>query len=172
MNEFQPKLVLDSRIGDISDKIDVAVESSAAQSTYQSFPSVNSSNSSITWNVNVPSENIAIDRKVLLQSTIAFTVNISGSTTAGDYAFAWGKTDGLGAFPFNSLFSQVQATINNVSVSTPLEDIMYPLLKMCDQEEVSKNNLTTACLIDRTWGTCEGSDAIPANPVGALYNLD
>ena len=33
MNEFQPKLVLDSRINDISDKVDVAVESSAAQST-------------------------------------------------------------------------------------------------------------------------------------------
>jgi len=137
MNEFQPKLVLDSRIGDISDKIDVAVESSAAQSTYQSFPSVNSSNSSITWNVNVPSENIAIDRRVLIQSTIAFTVNIGAGTAVDDYAFKWGLTDGFGAFPFNSLFSQVQATINNVSVSTPLEDIMYPLLRTCDQQEVS-----------------------------------
>ena len=31
MNEFQPKLVLDSRINDITDKIDIAVESSAAE---------------------------------------------------------------------------------------------------------------------------------------------
>ena len=37
MNEFQPRLVLDSRINDITDKIDIAVESSAAQSTYQPF---------------------------------------------------------------------------------------------------------------------------------------
>ena len=124
MNEFQPRLVLDSRINDITDKIDFAVESSASQSTYQSFPAVNSSNNSITWNVNVPSENIAVDRRVLIQSTIAFTVNIGAGTAVNDYAFKWGLTDGFGAFPFNSLFSQVQATINNVSVSTPLEDIM------------------------------------------------
>ena len=31
MNEFEPKLVLDSRINDISDKVDVAVESLAGQ---------------------------------------------------------------------------------------------------------------------------------------------
>ena len=40
MNEFQPRLVLDSRINDITDKIDIAVESSAAQTTYQPFRSV------------------------------------------------------------------------------------------------------------------------------------
>ena len=174
MNEFQPKLVLDSRIGDISDKIDVAVESSAAQSTYQSFPSVNSSNSSITWNVNVPSENIAIDRRVLIQSTIAFTVNIGAGTAVDDYAFKWGLTDGFGAFPFNSLFSQVQATINNVSVSTPLEDIMYPLLRTCDQQEVSLNNPTTSCLIDRNFVFIQGvdSDGTNSNPVGSVAQLN
>ena len=40
MNSNQD-LVLDSRINDITDKIDIAVESSAAQSTYQPFRSVN-----------------------------------------------------------------------------------------------------------------------------------
>jgi hypothetical protein len=38
------------------------------------------------------------------------------------------------------IFSQVQATINNVSVSSPVEDIMPSLLRMCDQKEVSKYN--------------------------------
>ena len=54
----------------ITDKIDIAVESSAAQSTYQPFRSVNTSNSSITFNVNVPSENIAIDRRILIQTDL------------------------------------------------------------------------------------------------------
>ena len=144
MNEFQPRLVLDSRINDITDKIDIAVESSAAQSTYQPFRSVNSSNSSITFNVNVPSENIAIDRRILIQTDLNFEVNITGATVAGDRVFEWGRTDGLGQFPLNGLFSQVQATINNVSVSSPVEDIMPSLLRMCDQKEVSKYNLLTA----------------------------
>ena len=173
MNEFQPRLVLDSRINDITDKIDFAVESSASQSTYQSFPAVNSSNNSITWNVNVPSENIAVDRRVLIQSTIAFTVNIGAGTAVNDYAFNWGLTDGFGAFPFNSLFSQVQATINNVSVSTPLEDIMYPLLRTCDQEEVSLNNHTTSCLIDRNFVYILGADTVAnSNPLGGVAQLN
>ena len=173
MNEFQPRLVLDSRINDITDKIDFAVESSASQSTYQSFPAVNSSNNSITWNVNVPSENIAVDRRVLIQSTIAFTVNIGAGTAVNDYAFKWGLTDGFGAFPFNSLFSQVQATINNVSVSTPLEDIMYPLLRTCDQEEVSLNNPTTSCLIDRNFVYILGADTVAnSNPLGGVAQLN
>jgi hypothetical protein len=65
MNEFKPKLVLDSRINYVTDKIDISVVNSAAQSTYQPFRSVNSSNSSIKFNVNVSSENIAIDRRIL-----------------------------------------------------------------------------------------------------------
>jgi hypothetical protein len=36
------KLILDPRINDITDKIDIDVESSAAKSTYQPFRSVNS----------------------------------------------------------------------------------------------------------------------------------
>jgi hypothetical protein len=106
MNEFTPKLVLDSRIDDISDKVDVSVESSAAQSTYQTFKSVNNSNSSITWNVNIPSENIAVDRRILMNTKIKFTVTITG-VPVGDNALEWGSTNGVGQFPFNGLFQQV-----------------------------------------------------------------
>ena len=87
MNEFQPRLVLDSRINDITDKIDIAVESSAAQSTYQPFRSVNSSNSSITFNVNTPSENIAINQRILIQTDFYFEVYITGATVAVDRVF-------------------------------------------------------------------------------------
>ena len=175
MNEFEPKLVLDSRINDISDKIDVVVESSAAQSTYQSFPSVNASNSSITWNVNVPSENIAVDRRVLMKSEVFFTVNINDEVPVGSTAFKWGITDGLGQFPLNSLFSQVQATINNVSVSTPLEDVMAPLLRLSDQEEVSKMNKETACYIDQNYSDIREMHQtfnIANNPISGLSSVN
>ena len=169
MNEFKPRLVLDSRINDITDKIDIAVESSAAQSTYQPFRSVNSSNSSITFNVNVPSENIAIDRRILIQTVLEFEVNITGAPVSDTVpVFQWGKTDGLGQFPLNSLFSQVQATINNVSVSSPVEDIMPSLLRMCDQKEVSKYNLLTASYLDQNFSTLEGCEAYASNPLAGM----
>jgi hypothetical protein len=168
MNEFKPRLVLDSRINDITDKIDIAVESSAAQSTYQPFRSINTSNSSITFNVNVPSENIAIDRRILIQTDLNFEVNITGATIADDVVFQWGRTDGLGQFPLNGLFSQVQATINNVSVSSPIEDIMPSLLRMCDQKEVSKYNLLTASYLDQNFSTLEGCDDYASNPLAGM----
>ena len=170
MNEFEPKLVLDSRINDISDKIDVAVESSAAQSTYQSFPIVNSSNSSITWNVNVPSENIAVDRRIFIQSDIDFTITYT-NTLSGTTVFSWGSSDGLAQFPFNGLFSQVQATINNVSVSTPLQDIMAPLLRLSDQEEVSRYNQTTASYLDQNYSSLSSAYPTFANPLAGSANV-
>jgi hypothetical protein len=174
MNKFEPKLVLDSRINDISDKVDVAVESSADQSTYQSFPSVNASNTSINWNVNIPSENLAIDRRVLIKSVVNFTVNIGSGNNSGDQVFKWGVTDGFGQFPLNSLFSQVQATLNNVSVSSPSEDVMAPLLRMCDQEEVSKMNKSTASYIDQNYYSIEDLDdnyQCSNNPVSGLSGV-
>ena len=89
----------------ITDKIYVAVESSAALSTYQPFRSVNSPTSSIKFYVNVLSENIAIDRRILIQTDLNFEVNITGATVAGDVVFKWGRTDGLGKFSLNGLFS-------------------------------------------------------------------
>jgi hypothetical protein len=168
MNEFKPKLVLDSRIHDITDRIDVAVESSAAQSTYQNFKSVNSSNSSITFNVNIPSENIAVDRRILMNATVNLTINIT-NVPVGSNAFEWGMTDGLGQFPLNSLFQQVQATINNVSVSVPLEDVMAPLLRLCDQKEVSKMNSTlTASYIDQNISNLIGAEEYASNPLRGM----
>ena len=120
MNEFQPKLVLDSRINDISDKVDVAVESSAAQSTYQSFPSTTASNSSINWNINIPSENVAVDRKIYINTDLTFTVKLENVPQGTATPFRWAYSDGLGQFPLNSLFSQVQASIIGVTAGTDI----------------------------------------------------
>jgi len=166
MNEFVPKLVLDSRIHDITDKVEVAVESSAAQSTYQEFPSVNSSNSSITFNVNIPSENIAVDRSVLIQTAIKFQLSI-GNVPENDLAFQWGETDGLGQFPLNAMFQQVQATINNVAISVPLDDVLPPLLRLCNQHEVAKlNSGLTASYIDQNLSRLEYATQYASNPLG------
>ncbi len=154
--DYTPKLVLDSRIRDISDKVNVDVESSGSQSTYQPYPAINSSNSSITFNVNVPSEDIAVDRRVLIDADFNFTITIGPTTTTNEIpqnaaAFKWGTTDGLGQFPMNASFSQVQATINNITLNTALDDVMAPLLRMCKQEDVSCMNLLTASYLDKNF---------------------
>jgi len=68
MSDFRTVLIEDSRIADITSTEVFGVQSSAAQSTYQQFQAVSTSNSSIVFNVQVPSENIVIDRHLLIST--------------------------------------------------------------------------------------------------------
>ena len=80
MSDFRTVLIEDSRIADITDKEVFGVQSGASQSTFQQFQAVSASNSSIVFNVQIPSENIVIDRHLLMQTTLNFTVQINGTT--------------------------------------------------------------------------------------------
>ena len=73
MSDFKTVLVRDSVIGDITSDIDFAVKSGASQTTYQRFPSTSASNSSVIFNVQVPSENVVIGRDLLLNTGISLT---------------------------------------------------------------------------------------------------
>ena len=128
MSDFRTVLIEDSRISDITSTEVFGVQSSASQSTYQQFNAVSTSNSSLTFNVQIPSENIVIDRHLLLSTKLSFQINITGVPT-GERAFDYGITDSLQAFPLNSLFTTIQTTINNVSVSTNLQDVL-PMVMM------------------------------------------
>jgi hypothetical protein len=54
MADIKLALVKDSRIGDISDRLDFAVVSGGANNTYQQFQAVTQSASSIVYNVQIP----------------------------------------------------------------------------------------------------------------------
>ena len=67
------------------------------------------------------------------------------------------------------MFQQVQATINNVAVSVPLEDVMAPLLRMCDQNEVCKMNSTlSASYIDQNISNLITAEEYASNPFGGM----
>ena len=66
MADFQTTLVTDSVINDISPDLEYAVKSGASSTTYQSFPASSPSNSSVTFSIQVPSENVIVSRDVLV----------------------------------------------------------------------------------------------------------
>ena len=167
---FDPKLVLDSRIADISDRVDVAVHSGAGQVSYTPYASTNVSNSSLTFNVNIPSENLAIDRRVLLSTRLGFTVRVS-DVPVGENAFHWGSTDGYGEFPLNSLFSQVTAKINNVSFTVPLDDVRSMLLRGIKQDSCSKLNGSTASYLDHNYSKVSDAMGSSSNPLSGMANV-
>jgi hypothetical protein len=176
MSDFRTVLIEDSRIADITEKEVFGVQSGASQSTFQQFSAVSASNSSIVFNVQVPSENIVIDRHLLMKTTLYFTVNINAvanggvGVPAGSQAFQYGLTDSLQAFPLNSLFTTVQSTINNVSVSSNLQDILPMITRMNDNRMLSRYNSLTPSYVDNQWGLYSQGVLTNSNPLASYSN--
>jgi hypothetical protein len=169
MSDFRTILIEDARIADITSTEVFGVQSSAAQSTYQQFQAVSTSNSSIVFNVQIPSENIVIDRHLLLSSQVSFEIN-AANVPVGSQVFQYGLTDSLQAFPLNSLFTTTQATINNVSVSTNLQDVLPMLMRMNDKRMLSRYNSLTPSLPDCAYGEYKNAPATNNNPLASYNN--
>jgi hypothetical protein len=146
-SDFSTVLVRDSVLGGITPKLNYAVRSGAASKTYQPFPSISQSSSSLTFNVTVPSENVVVDREVFIKSTIRFTVTETG-VASGAYAGGYGTQYALQAFPLNHLFTTASATINNSNVSSNIQDILPQLLQMMSQEEMARYDGMCPNLVD------------------------
>jgi hypothetical protein len=146
--DFSTVLIKDSTIAGITDKLTYAVQSGASSNTFQKFNAISNGNTSLTFNINVPSENVIVNREVFIKTKIVFTL------TGTDYVPGDNATPGIGvvtalqSFPFNHLVTTATAQINNTSVSTNLQDILPMLLQMAIQEELSKYNGMTPTLVD------------------------
>lgn len=169
MDSLKTILIEDSRIADITDQETFGVQSGAAQSTFQSFAATSASNSSIVFSIQIPSENIVIDRHLLLQSQMAFTVNLA-NVPVGNQCFQYGLTDSLNSFPLNSVFTTVQCTINNTSVSTNESDILAMILRMNDNRVLSRYNSMTPSLPDNCYGNYKDGILTNNNPLASYNN--
>ena len=168
-DSFIPISVVDSRIASITDKIPYAVQSSGSQSTYTPFQATSASNSSITFNIQCPSEAIAVSRYALLQSDLTFTVNISG-VPDGETAFAYGISESTQCYPLNSLMVSSQLTLNNVSTSVNTQDCLGLLLRMTDIKELSKHHAYSPSLVDNGYAMYSDAVGTLANPLASYSN--
>ena len=145
--DFKTILVKENTIAGITDQLTYAVKSGASSKTYQSFPSVSNSSSTLTFNVTVPSENVIVDREVYIRTKIYFTVTET-TIANGSFAGGYGSDYALQAFPLNHLFTTASATINNSNVSSNIQDILPQILQMMSQEELSAYDGMTPNLVD------------------------
>jgi hypothetical protein len=157
MSTFKTILIQDSRIANITDEETFAVADGPSQSSFQNFTATTQSASSIVFNIQIPSENIVIDRHLLMQSTITLDLTLSSSLIDGFNAtpapksvlvFDYGLTDSLQAFPLNSLCTTQQMSINNATVSQNTKDILPMLLRMYDRRKLNRYNSLCPSLPD------------------------
>ena len=171
-SDFQTTLVTDSTIHDITPDLEYAVKSGASSTTFQSFPASSPSNSSVTFSVQVPSENIIVGRDILVTTGLSFTIDISAGVAVNDSAFNYGLTDALQAFPFASIMSTAQATINNTTVAVSLQDILPSLMKMTDQADIMKYNGMSPTMTDRNflYFNDQAEPSTNSNVLGSILN--
>jgi hypothetical protein len=172
-SNFHSVLVEDNIISQITDEVTFAVQSSG-QENYQQFTATSVSTSNITINAQVPSQEIVLDRNVLLSSVVNFTINVSGASfealAKDETFFDYGNTEGFGSYPLNSLITTVSGTINNVSINSQTQDTLAVLLRLNDAPLISETNTSTASLPDFYYASY--SDAVVAdftatnNPLG------
>ena len=168
MSNFKTALIEDARIAMITDEEVYGVQSSASQSTYQQFKAISTSNSSVVFNVQIPSENILIDRHVLLKSNLAITVSATGVPMGEGVEFQYGVNSSMQAFPLNSLMQTTQLTLNNVSTSTNTADVLAPLMRMNDIREMARWNSLTPSLPDCQYGAYGDALFTNNNPMAAF----
>jgi hypothetical protein len=140
-SSFNTVIVRDSRIQDISSKLDVVVQKGPASNTFQHIPATSQTVSSVNFNVVVPSENNIIDREVTWTSTPTIKIEIAANTVEKDaVCFDYGTTEALNQFPLNSLLTNANVTINSQSISVSSQDILHTLIRTTDDDKLSKYN--------------------------------
>ena len=168
-SSFNTVVICDSRINDISTKLDVVVAKGSASSTYQSFPAQSASNTNINFNVVVPSENIIIDREVTWTSDVAFRITVPANTVeTGSRVMSYGVTEALKQFPRNSLLTNSTCTINTSSTSVNTQDIMHCLLRATDDEVLSKYRCPH--MSDKRFKKYSDMSLTESNPLGSFKN--
>lgn len=172
-------LIKDSRIADITSVETYAVLSSGSQVTANQISATSKSTSSLVFSIQLPSENIVLDRHVLLRANVNFTIQINAAgnvangilpTPIGSTSFSYGENNSFQAMPLNSLFSTSTATINNCNVSCNTRDILAQLLTLNDARDLCKYNGMTPCYPDSTYATFSQGVGSNNNALGSIYN--
>ena len=165
--DFKTVKVLDDRLM-VTDEISYAVIKGAQNNTVSRYPAIAKSTSQLVFNVQVPSEQTLIDRRVLIRNR--WQVTLTGNAPAGGYLVNVGSTDALAPFPCSQSFSTIQSTINNNTVNINMQDVINALLRSNDQRELFAFNGTTPTAFD-TYQSYNDALLANNNPLGSYVNV-
>jgi hypothetical protein len=136
--DFEKILVKDPRL-DVSDSIKYAVVKGGQNVTVAPFKRISESTSQIVFNIQVPSEQTIVDRRVLLHTKL--TVVATGSSS-------YGINEALAAFPLAQLMTVLSVTINNNTVSINMQDALPVIIRMLCEDDLSWYNSSSPTFAD------------------------
>ncbi len=134
---------LDPRLN-IGDQIDMAVVKGSASYVPSQRQADSKSLSSIQFNVDIPSLETVIDRKVYIKTSWTASITMKDNATS----LNWGEKCGLSAFPFHQIVNTIQLTMNSATTSITVSDWLPVLLRLFEQEDLGHYNSLTPTYLD------------------------
>lgn len=106
------------------------------------FNAVSEGVSNHVYNIQVPSEQTIIDRRVLWRSTATDQITVvAGPNCPTNYnIFDYGQNAALAPFPLHQHCSTMTATINNNSTTINMNDFLPVILRQLDRKELARYN--------------------------------
>jgi len=156
-----------------TDSVRYAVVAGAQNITPSKYNAISKSTSSVTFNIQTPSESTVIGRRFMIRNIMELTVNATfqaGVTPPETLAINYGYTESLAPFPFQTSLNTVQLTINNNTVSQNDKDVLFQLLRFNDRRDLARFNNTTPIMPDNYYSY---QDAVGASnsPLGAWNDV-
>lgn len=169
---LEPILVVDpiTRVG--SNKF--AVLQSGNEVTYRNYPATSVGNSIISFTSNTPSSNTIIDRLVLL--TVPVRLTFSGNLITTNAGFVPSSSllnaggDGPRECPLSSGIANLSVTINGLTISVPLSEIIHPLLKYHTGNEIKDHDWSMSPMMSDQSFNYSDLTGTNLNPLGQFAN--
>jgi hypothetical protein len=147
--EILKEAIYDSRIIQPA-PLRYAVERGGLSITAVPYNALAATASQQSFQLNVPSQNIFMDRGIDWQSTVAVSFRVALGAGAGAQPGAgvrqpvvvFGRDVALAPFPLHSLVNTMTATINDTSITINTDNVLYEVLRLCDYK---KNRLLRTC---------------------------
>lgn len=172
MSEIQKLSIYDSRI--VQEAPRYGVQKGGLSVSNSPFKSISSSSSQVSFNINVPSQNVFLDRELnwTAEVRMQMRVNVAGAAVVpvanAQPVVSFGQNASLCAFPLHSLISTATATINDTTSVLNTSDVLNEILRMVNQQ---KNRLqrTTPSMLDK-YAIYEEANGAPNNPINNFSN--
>ena len=181
--DIEKLALFDSRI--VQSRPKYAVQKGALSLSNAPFNAISATQSQMTFNIYVPSENVFVDRALEWSSTVhqQFTTTLAVAPVVGEPIVRAGVDFALCAFPLNSLCSTISATLNDTTSVINSQDVLTTVLRLTDYK---KNRLQRTCptMLDKYQNYNDAYGAInnplagfesqtdyAETPNGAFYNL-
>jgi len=176
--------VYDPRI--IQTKPKYAVEKGALSLSNVSFSAQTSDSTSCQFNVQVPSENVFVDRAVEWMGSVCATVTLVLSAVAQPIPAGTSLVSLIApaAFPLHQAVTQMSATINDATVTVNTQDVLPQVLRLADMRDARRQR-TCPTMLDRyayypdsnavknsplhAWDQTKNSDEVPNGGFNGFY---